>query len=147
MVIVHGAYDLDDDRSRVDVDALWAFLSAEAYWGRWRRRDHVQRQLATAWRVVGGYERTTNRMIAFARAVSDGVAFAYLADLYVVPDARGQGLGKELVRTMIERGPGADFRWTLHTFDAHGLYKQFGFGPADPTYLERPGRHPAVPAP
>ena len=138
MLIVCGDFDLDDDPGRVDVDALWAFLSAEAYWGRWRQREHVELQLAGAWRVVGVYERASGRMAGFARAVSDGVAFAYLADLYVAPDARGQGLGKELVRTMIERGPGAGFRWTLHTFDAHGLYKQFGFGPADPTYLERP---------
>ena len=39
---------------------------------------------------------------------------------------------------MIDDGPGAEFRWMLHTADAHGLYARYGFGPPDPTYLERP---------
>ena len=62
---------------------------------------------------------------------------AYLADVYILPEARGQGLGKELVATMIDRGSGAGFRWMLHTADAHRLYEPFGFRPADATFLER----------
>jgi GNAT superfamily N-acetyltransferase len=140
MLINYGRYDLDDSPGRIDVEGLWSFLSTQAYWGRWRVRSDVERQLASAWRVVGAYERDSGAMVGFARAVSDGVAYAYLADLYVIADARGSGLGKELVRVMIDQGPGAEFRWTLHTADAHGLYEQFGFGPADHTYLERPAR-------
>lgn len=79
------------------------------------------------------------RMVGFARAVPDAVAFAYLADVYVVPAFRGDGLGRELVRTMIDRGPGAAFRWALHADDAHGIYTPFGFGRADQRYPERPG--------
>jgi hypothetical protein len=41
---------------------------------------------------------------------------------------------------MVEDGPGRDFRWLLHTADAHRLYGKFGFAPPDGTYLERPGR-------
>ncbi len=76
--------------------------------------------------------------VGFARAVSDGVAFAYLADVYVAVVARGTGLGTALVRTMIDDGPGRDFRWTLFTQDAHGLYARFGFGPPDATAMVRP---------
>ena len=102
MIISCDAYELDDDAARIDEDAAWQFLSTEAYWGRFRTRGDFGAQLATAWRVVGVYEKATGRMIGFARAVSDGVAFAYLADVYVLPEARGEGLGKELVRTMID---------------------------------------------
>jgi GNAT superfamily N-acetyltransferase len=135
-----GAYELDDDPARVDLDRVWEFLSTEAYWNRNRQRGDFEKQFATAWRVVGAYETATGAQVGFARAVSDGVSFAYLADVFVVRDARGAGLGKELVETMIDRGPGASFRWTLHTADAHGLYRKYGFADPDRTYLERPRR-------
>ena len=133
-----GSFELDDDPGRVDRDAVWAFLSQEAYWGRWRSRADLEYQLDSAWRVVGGYETGSGRMAGFARAVSDGVAYAYLADVFVVASARGRGLGTALVEAMIDRGPGAGFRWCLHTSDAHGLYQKFGFTHPDQSYLERP---------
>ena len=126
----------------MDRDTLWAFLSTEAYWGRWRTRSVVEQQLDSAWRVVGVYQSGAGAMVGFARAVSDGAGFAYLADVYIDKEYRGQGLGVELVATMIDRGPGASFRWTLHTSDAHGLYERFGFTQPDRTYLERPGTAP-----
>ena len=135
----YGDLELDDDPGRVDLDALWAFLASEAYWARWRDRDTVARQAASAWRVVGAYE-PGGRMVGFARALSDGLGLAYLADVYVLPEFRGQGAGAALVDMMIEKGPGAAFRWMLHTADAHGLYRKFGFMPPGEMYLERPGR-------
>ncbi|GAB3409000.1 GNAT family N-acetyltransferase [Flindersiella endophytica] len=140
MQIEHGDYELDDDPGRVDRDAVWAFLSTEAYWGKWRTRDVLDRQLDKAWRVTAAYDKQSGKLVGFARAISDGEAFAYLADVFVDQTARGHGIGKELVRLMVDLGPGHDFRWTLHTWDAHGLYKQFGFIPPDDTYLERAAR-------
>ncbi|MDI2130847.1 GNAT family N-acetyltransferase [Yinghuangia seranimata] len=132
-------YEVDDDPARVDRDAVWAFLSSDAYWGRWRERTDLEHQLDASWRVVGAYRRADGAMVGFARAVSDGRSFAYLADVYVLPETRGSGLGKELVRVIVEEGPGRDFRWMLHTSDAHGLYAKFGFAAPDTSYMERPG--------
>ena len=141
MVIFNlDGYELDDDPGRIDRDAVWEFLSTEAYWGTTRGRADFEAQLASAWRVVGAYETATGRQVGFARALSDGVAAAYLSDVFVLPAARGGGLGKELVATMIDRGPGAGFRWSLHTLDAHGLYRKYGFAEPDTRYLERPRR-------
>lgn len=140
MIISYKGYELDDDPARVDLDAVWDFLSTEAYWGRTRTRADVEKQVEGAWRVVGAYDKATGRLVGFARAVSDGVALAYLADVFVVREARGNGLGKQLVEVMIDRGPGADFRWMLHTSDARGLYERFGFAPPDDRYLERQQR-------
>ena len=139
MIVRHGGYEIDDDPARVDRDAVWEFLSRHVYWARWRDRAAVDAQIDGAWRVVAAY-RPDGATVGFARAISDGVAFAYLADVYVVPAERGTGLGVALVGAMIERGPGARFRWTLHTNDAHELYARFGFAAPDGTYLERPGR-------
>lgn len=133
-----AGYELDDDPGRIDRDEVYTFLSTEAYWGRWRSRDVVEQQISGAWRVVGVYHRETGRLVGFARALSDGAALAYLADVFVVPAHRGHGLGRALIRRMIDEGPGADFRWLLHTRDAQPLYAPFGFAPPDRTYLERP---------
>lgn len=135
----HGAeYEIDDDPARVDRDTVWGFLSTEAYWARWRGRAEVEAQLDAAWRLVGAYHRDTGELVGFARAVSDGVSFGYLADVFVVRSARGTGLGEALISAMVEDGPGRALRWVLHTADAHGLYARFGFAPPDRTCLERP---------
>jgi len=135
-----GGFELDDDPARVDLDAIWAFLSTEAYWGRERSRDEVERQVAEASRVIGLYR--DGQQLGFARVMSDG-RIAYLADVYVLAEHRGRGLGVELVREAVEEGPQRDLLWLLHTRDAHGLYERFGFGPPSDRLLERPSRPPS----
>jgi GNAT superfamily N-acetyltransferase len=132
----------DDDPSRIDRDWVWQMLSSEVYWHRWRTRPQIEAQLDGAWRVVGVYDEATGAQVGFARAVSDGVNDAYLADVIVAPEARGHGAGKLLVRAIIDDGPGTEFRWTLFTGDAHGLYEQFGFGAPDSTAMVRPSSRP-----
>ena len=133
---IFGDYELDDDRTRLDLDIVWKFLSTEAYWGRSRSRADVEAQLDDAWRLVAAYD--DGATVGFARAVSDGVNFAYLADVYVEASARGAGLGTAIVRAMVDDGPGRAFRWTLFTNDAHGLYARFGFAAPDATAMVRP---------
>jgi N-acetyltransferase len=137
-----GDYEIDDDPDRVDAEAAVAFLTTQAYWGRWRGASDIKRQIAEAWRIVGAYDRA-GAMVGLARAFGDGGA-AYLADVYVLPGHRGAGLGQAMVRMMIEDGPGAGWRWMLHTSDAHGLYRQFGFARPNGRYLERPPRSEGV---
>jgi len=128
-------FELDDDPARIDADAVHDFLSNHAYWATGRARETVERLVREADRVVGVYRG--DRQVGFARAVTDGVAFAYLADVYVLPDFRGHGLGIELVREMIEHGPYAGVKWLLHTTDAHDLYRRFGFAAPSEKVLER----------
>ncbi len=134
-----GTTEFDDDKARLDLDYIWAFLSEQAYWGRWRPRDLVEGQIRDAWRVVGAYRQHDGAMVGFARAFSDGYTLAYLADVFVDPAARGQGIGQALVEFMIEHGPGPHFSWMLHTRDAHGLYRRFRFAEPNGRFLERPG--------
>ena len=138
MRMTAGAYELDDDPGRIDPGAAVAFLTTEAYWARWRSAEDIKRQITGAWRVVGVYDRA-GAMVGFARAFADG-ANAYLGDVYVLPEHRGAGLGKAIMQLMIEDGPGARWRWMLHTADAHGLYRQFGFAAPSSRFLERPQR-------
>ena len=131
-------YELDDDRDRIDVDETHRFLSTEAYWARGRPREVVERLVRDASRVVGLYHRGSQ--VGFARVVSDGAALAYLADVYVLRDHRGRGLGLELVREAVDNGPFSDTRWLLHTDDAHALYGKLGFGAPSAMLMEPPRR-------
>jgi GNAT superfamily N-acetyltransferase len=92
---------------------------------------------AGAARVVGLY--LGGEQVGFARvALVGGMPVAYLCDVYVLEAHRGRGLGEELVRETVERGPFAGHRWLLDTRDAFGLYAKFGFGPPGDRLMERP---------
>jgi GNAT superfamily N-acetyltransferase len=132
-------FELDDDRHRVDIDAVHRFLAEESYWARGRPREVVERLVREASRVVGLYH--DGRQVGFSRTVfSEGLGFAYLADVYVLPEFRGRGHGVTLVRASVDEGPFAKQRWLLHTDDAHALYERFGFGPPGPRLMERAAR-------
>jgi ribosomal protein S18 acetylase RimI-like enzyme len=133
-------YELDDDPGRVDVDAVHAYVGGESYWAKGRAREEVERLVHDAQRVVGLYK--DGAQIGFCRAASDGASFAYLADVYVLAAHRGRGLGLELVREMIERGPYAERTWLLHTRDMQPLYAKLGFGEPGERLMERPRRTP-----
>ena len=128
-------FELDDDGARVDVREVHRFLSEESYWARGRPFDVQARLVAEASRVVGLYRG--GRQVGFCRAVTDGVSFVYLADVYVLAEHRGRGLGQELVHEMVDRGPLAGRTWLLHTKDAHDLYRRLGFGPPGERLMER----------
>jgi GNAT superfamily N-acetyltransferase len=126
---LENGYELDDDRSRLDRDAIHAFLTA-SYWAEGRTRDRQDELIDASGHVVGLYK--DGGQIGFARAVDCHAAgFVYLADVYVLDEHRGHGLGVELVREIVEHGPYADRRWVLHTRDAHALYEKFGFAPQE----------------
>jgi GNAT superfamily N-acetyltransferase len=133
-------FELDDDPARVDVAAVHRFLSEESYWAAGREYAVQERLVREALRVVGLYR--DGRQVGFCRAAGDGVAVVYLADVYVLPECRGRGLGVELVTEMVDNGPYARQRWLLHTDDAHGLYAKFGFASPGRRSLERPPARP-----
>ncbi len=115
---------ISTDRSRLDVDLVHRFLSS-SYWAEGRPRDVVERTIANSL-CFGAY--TADRQIAFGRVVTDGAIFGYLADIFVIPEFRGRGVGKALVRAMLEHPDVAGLKVVLlRTRDAHGLYRQFGF--------------------
>jgi ribosomal protein S18 acetylase RimI-like enzyme len=130
-----GGYELDDDPARIDLDAVHAFIAGQSYWGRGRPRERLQRAIGGSARVLGLYH--AGQQVGFARVVSDGAILAYLADVYVLPEHRGRGLGVELVREIVDgegAGLSSDVRWMLHTADAQGLYERLGFSSEPPAY-------------
>jgi GNAT superfamily N-acetyltransferase len=130
-------YELDDDPSRVDIDTVHRYLSEKSYWAKGRPRQEVQRLVEEATRVVGIYA-SDGSQVACCRVASDGAAFAFLGDVFVLEGHRERGLGREMVAEAVERGPQSNLRWFLGTDDAHGLYAGYGFGRPSERIMERP---------
>lgn len=132
-------YELDDDIARIDRDIVHRYISEESYWGKGRQREAMDGLIDRASRNVGLYVADGSQA-GYSRTVDAPDAFlVYLADVFVLPEHRGHGLGVELVRFTVDEGLFADRRWVLHTLDAHGLYERLGFAPAE-RLLERPSR-------
>ena len=127
--------ELDDSKDRIDRQEVHRFLSEDAYWALGRSRELQDRLIETAARVIGVYDG--DRQIGFARAATDGNSFVYLADVYVLVEYRGRGLGEELVREMVENGDLGGLRWLLHTENMHPLYRKFGFEEPNYKVMER----------
>lgn len=130
-----GGLELDDDKSRIDRTEVHRFLCEASYWAAGRARETQDRLIDSAARVVGLYDG--ERQIGFCRAATDGVSFVYLADVYVLEEYRGRGLGEALVREMVENGELAHLKWLLHTTDMHPLYRKLGFDAPGVKVMER----------
>jgi GNAT superfamily N-acetyltransferase len=130
-------YELDDDAARIDREAVHAYLT-RSYWAEGRPREVQDALIEGAARVVGLYH--AGAQVGFSRTISDGHTQSYLADVYVLEEHRGRGLGVELVRFSVDEGPLASTKWFLHTKDAHGLYRKLGFEDPGERALERAPR-------
>jgi len=132
-------YLVREDRALLDVDMIWCFLRG-SYWAPNISRAAVQRSIDRSF-PYGLY--WASQQIGFGRVVSDLTTFAYLADVFVLDDFRGKGLGRWLIEVILEHPDFTEVRrWCLSTRDAQGLYAKFGFTPIeDPsTFMERKGR-------
>ena len=120
------------DRSLLDLDVIHGFLTT-AYWSRGVPRETVARSMEHSL-CFGAFDG--DRQVGFARVISDRATFAYVCDVFALESHRQRGVGK-LLMAAIRAHPELQGlrRWTLATRDAHGLYRQFGFGP--PSYPER----------
>ena len=116
---------ISTDRDRLDVEFIHRFLSTNAYWALGRTLETVMRSLENSLNF-GLY--TEDKQIGFARVVTDYATFAWLADVFVIPEYRGKELGKWLIETITSVPELKGLRrWLLATRDAHELYRQFGF--------------------
>ena len=116
--------EITTDRARIDVDMVHGFLNT-SYWGHGRSRETVERSIANSI-AFGAY--ISGRQVAFARVITDRAIFGYLADVFVVPELRGRGVAKALIKAILSHSDLAGVRLILlRTRDAHGLYAQFGF--------------------
>jgi N-acetylglutamate synthase-like GNAT family acetyltransferase len=120
-----SSFEVSTDQLRLDIPMIYRFLSEQSSWAVGISRPIVERAIESSL-CFGGY--LDGRQIAFARVITDFATFAYLADVFVLPEYRGNGYGKQLVAVVL-RHPSLQRlrRFMLATNDAQGLYERFGF--------------------
>ncbi len=132
-----SSFEVSTDQSRLDIPMIYRFLSEQSSWAVGISRPIVERAIENSL-CFGGY--LDGRQIAFARVITDFATFANLVDVFVLPEYRGHGYGKQLVAAVL-RHPSLQRlrRFTLATNDAQGLYERFDFTtPRNPeTLMER----------
>lgn len=120
-------FTIDTDKSRLQFDVIQAFFANDSYWAQHRTPEQTRTAIENSI-CFGLYDGA--KQIGFARVISDQATFAYLGDVFVLQLYRGRGLSKWLMETIIAHPDLQGLRrWILATRDAHGLYKQYGFGP------------------
>ena len=126
-----GEYVISNDPSRLDLDTIHHFLSRESYWAKGVPFDIVQRSVQASL-CFGMYHKGDGGEVqaGFARVISDYATQAVLVDVFVLPDYRGQGLGKWMLDCIFAHPDLQGLRlWRLSTRDAHSLYARYGFTP------------------
>ena len=104
---------------------VFFFFNGDSYWAQGIPKEKLKKAIENSicFSVLKEQEQ-----VGFARVISDHATFAYICDVFILPKARGNGLSKWLVQTIMNHPDLQGLRrWSLATFDAHGLYKQFGF--------------------
>jgi GNAT superfamily N-acetyltransferase len=128
-----GEYTISTDNQRLDLAIIHDFISNHSYWGGGRKIKTVQRSLDHS--VNFGIFKK-DQQVGFARVVTDFATFAWIADVFILEEHRGQGLAKWLMESILSHPELQGFRrWVLATKDAHELYRKFGF-----RELKRPER-------
>ncbi len=115
------------DSAVMDVERVHRWLAEQSYWARGRTREAQNAAMAGS-RNYGVFDAARGQQLAYARAITDGATFAWIADVFVDPAARGRGVGKRIMAGIVEDLEHLGLkRIALFTEDAHGLYEQFGF--------------------
>ena len=129
MEYTNGEYSVSTEQRHADVDVIHKFLSEESYWAKERPKETVERAVRNS--LCFSLLRQ-EKLVGFARVITDYATFSYICDLFVLPDYRRKGLGKWLVECILDYTQQQGLkRWLLATSDAHGLYAQYGFSPLE----------------
>ena len=119
---------ISTDSSALDIGFVHNYLSKTAYWSKGRSLNDVKTSIENSL-CFGVYHPHSRQQIGFARVATDFVVFAWIMDLFIDPEYRGQGYAKALVDAILNHKQLKQVNgFGLRTEDAHGLYRQFGFG-------------------
>jgi len=115
---------VNTDPDRLDLGVIHGFLT-QAYWSMGVTEQTIRRSIEHSM-PFGVY--LEGCQVGFARVITDQTTFAYLCDVFIIPEARSQGFARFMLECILAHPELRGLRtWTLFTRDAHGLYEQVGF--------------------
>lgn len=121
---MEGKFYISTDKLLLDVEMIWDYLCNKSYWAEGRSKEAVVKSIENS--ICFGVFDSDCKQVGFARVISDYVIFAWILDVFILHQYRGEGLGKLLINEVIKYLQGVK-RWGLGTRDAHKLYEKFGF--------------------
>ncbi|SAL65303.1 N-acetyltransferase GCN5 [Caballeronia peredens] len=125
---IRDEYRVSTEIDEFDFDVVHRYLSEVAYWSPGVAREKVERAARHSL-AFGLFLR--GRQIGYARMITDSTTFGYLADVFVLPEHQGAGLGKWMIECVMAHPDLQGLRrMMLVTSDAHGLYARHGFAPS-----------------
>lgn len=120
-----NGFTISTDKTKLDINTIHDYLSNHSYWSGGIPLDTVKRSIENSV-CFGLYE--DDNLIGFARVITDKATFAYLGDVFILDEYRGNGLSKWLMECILKHPELQGFRrWLLLTRDAQELYRKFGF--------------------
>ncbi|WP_313893278.1 GNAT family N-acetyltransferase [Psychrobacillus sp.] len=144
VLISKDGFYISTDKSLLDVEIIYNYLSKESYWLEGTSKELVIASIENSTICYGIYDgdptKGMPKQIGFARVLSDMVRYSWLADVFVLPEFRKKGISKWLMTNITEHPKLKGTNFHLRTKDAHSLYAQFGFKPLEQTEksMERP---------
>jgi GNAT superfamily N-acetyltransferase len=118
-------YFITTDTTKININLVHDYLSNESYWAKNIPIELVKQAIENSVCFSVFYKE---EQIGFARVITDKATFGYLADVFIIEEHKGKGLGKWFIQTILDHEELQGFRsWMLATKDAHGLYEKFDF--------------------
>lgn len=118
-------YRIIDGAEQMNIEEVTRLLRM-TYWADQRPVETIRKSMCHS-SCYGVRLGSGQKLVGFARVISDYATTYYLCDVVVDPDYRHQGLGTALVSYIESHPEYAGLRGILITRDAHRLYQPFGY--------------------
>jgi GNAT superfamily N-acetyltransferase len=119
-----GDIQFSTDKQLLNTDLIIEYLQETSYWAKDRTTEAILKSIDHSI-CFGAY--LDQQQIGFGRAVTDRAVFFYLADIFILPDFQGKGIGQRFMKFILQHEDLQNMRAVLTTQTAHSFYEKFGF--------------------
>jgi N-acetylglutamate synthase-like GNAT family acetyltransferase len=139
MICERDEYFISTNRNLLDIPRIHRFIAEESYWGKGRTEEVMRKAIANSALCFGLYQKAEKGSVqtGFARVISDLTTFAYLSDVFILSEHRGQGLGKWLINTICEHHDLCNLKRIALLTRTPEFYEPLSFDILDPSDIRK----------